>query len=144
MTHYDEGHYGTKRTADLVPKEEVVRLVKQRATDGAMKCSGATRIAEELGVSMGDVGATLDLLKVRITHCQLGLFGYSPEKKVVKAAAVVEPDLEKAIREGLVGGKLPCATAWAIATRLGIPKMAVSSACETLQFKVKPCQLGAF
>ncbi len=83
-------------------------------------------------------------MEIEISKCQLGLFGYSPEKMVVKAAEAVQPDLEKAIRSALMNDRLPCAAAWSIAETSGMPKMAVSSACEALKIKVKPCQLGAF
>jgi hypothetical protein len=33
---------------------------------------------------------------------------------------------------------------WEIASRLGIQKLDVASACETMGVKIKPCQLGAF
>jgi hypothetical protein len=31
-----------------------------------------------------------------------------------------------------------------IAAKLNIPRIKISFACETLQVKIKPCQLGAF
>ena len=34
--------------------------------------------------------------------------------------------------------------AWEIAKRFEISKMKVSSVCEQLKIKIKPCQLGAF
>ena len=40
--------------------------------------------------------------------------------------------------------KLSCRAAWDIAHRFKVPKMAVSAACEALNIKIKPCQLGAF
>ncbi|MBW1683324.1 MAG: hypothetical protein JRJ83_18275, partial [Deltaproteobacteria bacterium] len=69
---------------------------------------------------------------------------YSPEKSVVSPAEQVPPDLESAIRGALVEGRLPCASAWAIARKLGMAKMAVSAACEKLGIKISACQLGAF
>ena len=56
----------------------------------------------------------------------------------------VPDDLEDAIREKLINGKLNCASAWEVAKKLNIPKMHVSSACEKLGIKIKSCQLGAF
>ncbi len=54
------------------------------------------------------------------------------------------PELEKEIRSRLSNGRLPCAAAWEIAAERKIPRMKVSSACEALKIKIKPCQLGAF
>jgi len=86
----------------------------------------------------------VDLLDLRLSKCQLGLFGYQPAKKVVKARAPENREIEGAIRDALDDGKLACRDAWDIAGRIKVPKMAVSGACESLGLKIKPCQLGAF
>jgi hypothetical protein len=39
---------------------------------------------------------------------------------------------------------MPCAAAWDIAALREIPRLEVSSACEKLGIKIKPCQLDAF
>jgi hypothetical protein len=90
------------------------------------------------------IGAAADRLGIRLVKCQLGLFGYSPQKKIVQAPAAADPALETAIREKLENGRLACRHAWEIAAALHVPKMAVSAACEAMQIKIKPCQLGAF
>ncbi|MGD1987495.1 MAG: hypothetical protein PVF30_13460, partial [Desulfobacterales bacterium] len=89
-------------------------------------------------------GKTADLLEMTLAKCQLGLFGYKPNKKIVKAKAPENSDLEKAIRDALIDGKLPCRKAWDIARRQDLSKMAISAVCEHLKIKIKPCQLGAF
>jgi hypothetical protein len=81
---------------------------------------------------------------LRLVKCQLGLFGYHPEKKIVKPAASVRLDLEEAILAGLANERLPCQTAWLISDQLSIDKMEVSAACDAMGIKIKPCQLGAF
>ncbi len=124
--------------------EQIVAVVRERAKEGTLGCAEALRIAEELGVTPLAVGEAADDAHVRLVRCQLGLFGYGEQKRVVRPAESVSPELEQAIRAGLVGGRLPCATAWAIAARLGLPKMEVSNVAETLGIRIKPCQLGAF
>jgi hypothetical protein len=52
--------------------------------------------------------------------------------------------MEEAIRKALVEEKISCRAAWDIAQQFNVPKMAVSAACESLNLKIKPCQLGAF
>jgi hypothetical protein len=104
----------------------------------------AFKIAETLQVSPSDVGKTADLLEMTLVKCQLGLFGYKPNKKIVKAKAPENSDLEKAIRDALIDGKLPCRKAWDIARSQDLSKMAISAVCEHLKIKIKPCQLGAF
>ena len=83
-------------------------------------------------------------MNFRLVKCQLGLFGYTPEKKIVHAAKTVESALKEALQESLQDNRLPCASAWEIADRLQLRKMSVSNACEALGIKIKPCQLGAF
>ena len=124
--------------------ERIAAAIRKRVGDGTLKCAVAFRIAGELGVEPLAVGKTADELQVKLSHCQLGLFGYGEPKSIVKPADEVAPELEQAIRAGLVEGRLPCATAWAIAETLHIPKLEVSNAAERLQVRVRTCQLGAF
>jgi len=144
MTHEDAGHYAKKHSAERNVKPEITEAVKQRASDGAISCAAAHKIAVDLGVPPEEIGVGIDLLELRIVKCQLGLYGYRPEKKVVKPAEAVAEALEGAIKESLVEGRLSCTAAWDIAKRLGIAKMDVSSACEALKIKMVSCQLGAF
>jgi len=79
--------------------------------------------------------------------CQLGLFGYLPEKKIIKPQNTENQDLKDAIRNALVDGKLPCKDAWDIgdiASEFKIRKMTISSIVEAMKIKIKPCQIGAF
>ena len=123
----------------------VDRALRDAAGDEAeLPCAVAFEICARLGKPPEEIGAAADRVNIRLTKCQLGLFGYPPSKKIVKAAAVVEPELEQAIRSKLTGGRLPCRDAWNLAQAFRCPKMAVSAACETLGVKIKPCQLGAF
>jgi hypothetical protein len=101
-------------------------------------------LAGTLKVSAKEVGIAVDLMNFRITKCQLGLFGYHPEKKIATPAESVSEELGVEIQKHGVDGRLPCKTAWDIATRLNLHKMAVSRACEAMGVKIKPCQLGAF
>jgi hypothetical protein len=85
-----------------------------------------------------------DALGIRLYHCQLGLFGYDGEERIVHPAEELSSELEQAIREGLVVGRLPCAVAWAIANRFDLPKTHVANAAERLEIHIGQCQLGAF
>ncbi|MBA2880300.1 hypothetical protein HNR65_000607 [Desulfosalsimonas propionicica] len=116
----------------------------QRAKDGELPCSVAFEIANQLNTLPAAVGACADEMKLRLVKCQLGLFGYSPNKKIVKARPEVSDALRRAIGENLENGRLPCKRAFAIAADMGLRKMDISGACETLGIKIKPCQLGAF
>ncbi|MFH1983851.1 MAG: hypothetical protein ABIL58_18580 [Pseudomonadota bacterium] len=136
--------FATKHGADTTVNPEIRKAVIAKAKDGHLPCAAAFSIAHDLAVTPADVGRTVDLMEYRLTHCQLGLFGYQPHKKIVEPAASVSDDLAAAIRAALVSGRLPCREAWAISDALNIGKRVVSGACETLGIKIKPCQLGAF
>jgi len=131
-------------TSIKVSEERVRAAVREKVTEGTLRCAAAFRIAEELGVSPMVVGKMANELNVHLSRCQLGLFGYGEPKSVVMPAEGVSPELEQAIREGLVLGRLPCAVAWAIASRFRMPKLHVANAAEKLGVRIWECQLGAF
>jgi hypothetical protein len=54
--------------------DKVVEEIKKKAIGGKLPCATARQIADELGVSYRDVGDAADLLRVKITSCQLGCF----------------------------------------------------------------------
>ncbi len=144
MTHSDAGNYKAKHPSGVKVNEKIARAIEKKIIDGMITCADAEMIARALEVTIQDVGVAVDLMEIRINRCQLGLFGYSPEKVIVKPADSVPGELEKSLREALVNDRLPCASAWNIAAQFGVPRMGVSAACEALKIKVKPCQLGAF
>ena len=129
---------------DNQPDPAITQEIQVRLRKDALACAVAFDIAGKLGCTPAEVGRTADLLHVSLVKCQLGLFGYKPQKKIVDSRMPQEPALGDAIRDGLVDDRLPCKTAWRIAAQFGVPKMTVSSACEALGIKIKPCQLGAF
>jgi hypothetical protein len=124
----------------------VAAALKEKGLKEQISCADAESIARGLNEEMAEVGRNLDLLGVRIFRCQLGLFGYGEgeEKKVLKPAPEVAPEMQQAVTAVLVEGRLPCRAAWEIAGRLGVPRMAVAAAGEAMGLKVRPCQLGAF
>jgi hypothetical protein len=124
--------------------DRIASAVRERAQDATLGCAAAFRIAEEMTVMPLDVGRAADALEVRLVRCQLGLFGYGDPKRIVRPAERVAPELERAIRQGLVDGRLPCAEAWTIAARLGLSKLEVANAAEKLDIRITQCQLGAF
>ena len=124
--------------------DRVVAVVREEVGEGKLGCAQAFRIAERLNATPLMVGRAADALDVRLARCQLGLFGYGEKKRLVVAAETVAPELEQAIHEGLVLGRLPCTVAWAIASRFHMPKMAVANAAESLAIPIGQCQLGAF
>ncbi|MFQ5444801.1 MAG: hypothetical protein ACE5DO_07430 [Desulfobacterales bacterium] len=118
--------------------------ISKRIKEKVLSCKDAFEIAEKLQVPAAEVGTSADLLGVNIIKCQLGLFGYGEEKKPVKSQTKPILDLEHAIENALVNGKLPCKSAWTIASRLNVQRLTVSRAGEAMGIKIKSCQLGAF
>ncbi len=135
---------GNSNTGTGPTDAEIRKIVTKRSKDGQLPCARAFQAAEELGIAPARVGEYADAMGLKLVKCQLGLYGYTPEKKIVKKREPVEPELQAAIEASLVDGALSCASAWQIADRMGLKKMDVSGACETLEIKIKPCQLGAF
>jgi hypothetical protein len=144
MTHKDKKSYAKKRPPELKLNPVIADAVKQGSSDGKITCTAAFKVASKLKVTPGEVGATIDLLEIPVINCQLGLFGDGSANKGVKAAETVSPALEAAIRESLVKGKLPCASAWEIAKKFKMAKRETSSACEAMKIKISSCQLGTF
>jgi hypothetical protein len=136
--------YSQKHGRDAKPDHSIKNEILKRTKDEKVPCVFAFEIAEALQIVPYEVGKTADLMNFKITKCQLGLFGYLPQKKIVQPQDSVKEDLKDAISQSLSQGKLSCKRAWEIASRFNIGKMAVSKACETMGIKIKDCQLGAF
>lgn len=136
--------FSEKHTPGRRAGKEAVEAVLREAKEGKLPCAKAFKVAEEAGVEPSEVGLAADLNDISIVKCQLGLYGYGPEGKKIIPAVSVTPEIESAIRAGLAEGKLPCLTAWNIASRSKVKKMDISSACEALGIKISRCQLGAF
>lgn len=144
MTHKDAGHYAAKHPAGTAPDPTLAAALAAAANESRITCVAAFTVAADLAATPSAVGRTLDLLEHRIVACQLGLFGYSPEKKIVRAADDVSSELSDRLREAVADGRVTCAACWEVAEALGLQRMAVAAACEHLGLKIGPCQLGAF
>lgn len=144
MTREDAGKYSAKHASGATPNPETAAALTSRALDDRVSCTDAMTVATELGVSPAEVGKTLDLLEYRIVRCQLGLFGYSPQKRIVKPAEHVTDEVRDELERRAADGEISCASCWSIADTLSIERMEVSSACERLGIKIRHCQLGAF
>jgi len=144
MENERKGSYRQKHGPDQKVNTKASLAVKKHASNAEIPCAVAFKIAAELGIPPLEVGIAADFLEIRVTKCQLGLYGYRPNKKIVTPAETVSQTLEETIRRHLVNGRLPCKAAWKIAKKLKISKLAVSSACEALRVRITSCQLGSF
>ena len=136
--------FAKKHKGSIKLNPSIKKAVLKRSKEEKLPCAVAFEIATELDVEAAEVGKTVDLLNFRLVKCQLGLFGYWPEKKIIKPQDTENQDLKDAIRNALVDGRLPCKNAWDIASEFKIRKMTISSIAEAMKIKIKPCQIGAF
>ena len=136
--------FSDKHNAADKPNPEIMKKIEQRSKNKEIPCALAFEIIEESGFLPADIGKNIDLMNFKLIKCQLGLFGYTPDKKIVNAQDTPDNDLKAAIKGALVNDKLPCQSAWEIADRFQVPKLTVSGVAEGMGIKVKPCQLGAF
>ena len=144
MTHKDKGHFAAKHPQGAVVSDELRQAIEKKSRNHSITCAAAHDIARNLIISPMEVGKAIDLLEYHIRKCQLGLFGYHPEKKIVKPAAHVPSDLKNSIFTHLQNGRLSCAKAWELAEVMELSRLKFCGTCETLNIKISPCQLGAF
>ena len=136
--------FAAKHEPNAKPDSLITNKILSRSKNKELPCALAFEIAKELQVSADAVGKDADLLNFKLTKCQLGLFGYQHQKKIIKPQRSVNQDLQDTIVDALVEGKLSCQSAWDIASRLKVQKMDISGVCEVMQIKINNCQLGAF
>jgi hypothetical protein len=144
MGHEDAGHYAAKHAPGTLLNPQITELVKQRVSQGKITCSDAHRIAHELNVPPAEVGVTIDLLEIKISRCQLGLFGYGQKNRIVQPAKDVSPELKNALENARKENRISCVVAWELAKKFGISRIDIAAACEALQIKISSCQLGTF
>lgn len=117
----------------------------QELVDGKLPCARAFALAERIGVDPIEIGQIATQESIKISHCQLGLFGYPQGKRPVENFKdQVTDELRQLVASRLVDGQLPCAVAWKIASQMDVPKMRVSAAAEELKLRIRDCQLGCF
>lgn len=132
-----------KQAPDGPVDPRIAEALAARRKGNTLSCAEAFDIARKLDAEKIEVGRALDMMKIKIVKCQLGLFGYEGGKRV-------KPDNhpQKALLEALSSfreaGRMPCSRAFEIAGELGVGRRTVANACETLEIKITPCQLGAF
>lgn len=126
--------------------ERLEEVIRRELINGRLPCARAFALAEEYGLSPRAVGDEATRQSIKISRCQLGLFGYDDlgERRIVKPAAEVSGALKTVISSRLVEGKVPCRVIWEIASEQKLKKIEVAGAIETLGLRISDCQLGCF
>ena len=136
--------YSQKHDQNLLPDPMIEKEMHKRATNQEIPCALAFEIAGDLGMTTMAVGQTADLMNIAVVKCQLGLFGYKPENKIIKAQDTSNQSLKDAIIESAENNRLSCKRAWQIAVQFNINKLVVGNVSQANGIKIKSCQLGAF
>lgn len=136
--------------------QQLQQAMKEQLEDGKLPCRQAFAIAQELELEPIEVGLAASEAGIRISRCQLGLFGYGPKAegkhKIVHAMDKVPERLAARLRaeaevnllsEDAKPG-ITCTGVWRSADGLDYPRMKAASAVEAMGLKVTRCQLGCF
>jgi hypothetical protein len=128
--------------------ERLHQAMSKRLEDGKLPCNRAFAIARSLGLDPFAVGLAADEASIRISRCQLGLFGYGPKAegkhKIVHAMDEVPERLAARLRAEAEAGNITCAAVWRVADALHYGRFKTSSAVEAMGLRVSHCQLGCF
>ena len=136
--------------------ERIHKTILEHLEDGMLPCNRAFAIAHSLNVDPLSVGLVANEAGIRISRCQLGLFGYGPKAegkhKIVHPMDQVPERLAARLRAEAESGPqaqagekgITCAAIWRAADGLGYRRIEASSAVEAMGLKVTRCQLGCF
>lgn len=144
MSSSSKKDFSKKHSIDTKIDENIKKEVLERSKNKELSCAIAFAISADTDTPIAQIGIAADLSRIKLIKCQLGLFGYQPEKKVVSGKEDVDPTLKRHIVNQVSEGRLSCRKAWEIASQSNVSKMHVSNACEAMNVKIAPCQLGAF
>ncbi len=128
--------------------ENLLQAMQERLEDGQLSCGKAFAVVQTLGAEPLRVGLTANEAGIRISKCQLGLFGYGPKAegkhKIVHAMDEVPERLAARLRAASDEGQITCEAVWQVADGLGFRRLEASSAVEAMGLHVSHCQLGCF
>ena len=147
MQQNTAAHYALKHTEQSICPE-VVNALKNKAVEGRISCAAVHAIARSFHMPPLEVGVQADIIELRLTRCILGLFGHERKKqesrKNLDIHVHISSELKKIILKQAKDKKITCIECWGIARQLKLKPSHVSSACEKMGIKIKPCQIGAF
>lgn len=103
--------------------------------DGKLSCLKAFKVARLIGKKPSEMSAITKNLKIKITDCELGVFGQLDFHA---------PNLElyKELKEKYINNEMPCKTLWNEAQKSSLK--IVGSTAKHTDIEVTDCQLGCF
>jgi hypothetical protein len=132
----------------MIVDERLHQAILKRLEDGKLPCIRAFAVARSLDLDPLTVGLAADEAGIRISRCQLGLFGYGPKTegkhKIVHAMDEVPERLAGRLRSEAEAGDITCAAVWRVAEALHVQRLKTASAVEAMGLRVSVCQLGCF
>jgi hypothetical protein len=129
-------------------QETLLRTMQENLVDGQLPCAQAIAIASRLDLEPAAIGLAANQAGIRISRCQLGLFGYGPKAenrhKIVHPLAQMPPGFEVHLYQVTNADGIPCAALWDLAASLSLTRLEAACAAESLGVRVSHCQLGCF
>lgn len=127
----------------------IADAIRARLEDGRLPCAAARDVADALGVAQIEVGRTADQLRIRLTRCQLGLFGTPGHAKGWEVAGVASGPVPDGLEEALLAAcdehrEISCERLWREAERFSVERVPVAYLADRLGIKIRECRLGAF
>lgn len=133
-----------KKHSGVQLNQAIIQRILQASSNGRLTCASAHRLAKAQNCLPKQIRKQADLLELRISQCQLGLFGYGQNKKKFNSGTDISSKLKDRILDVQCDGIIDCKTCWEIAKEFKISKIDMGSVCEQLEIRIKSCQLGVF
>lgn len=106
--------------------------------DGKLSCLKAFKVARLIGMKPKDMAAVTKSMNIKITNCELGVFGK------LKFSDMNDEIYNKLSQNFKKDKKIDCEVAFHTAQDKGLSLKKVGSAINNSDIQVKHCQLGCF
>ena len=119
-------------------KTQLDLLMTNLDEDGKLSCLKAFKVARLIGVKPKEMDAITKSLNIKITNCELGVFGK------LKFSDMDNNIYNKLSENFNQESKVECQVAWYTAREKGASLKKVGSTINNSNIKVTHCQLGCF
>lgn len=122
--------------------ENIASSIKSAVSNNTITCVNAHSICKKSGITPSEIGIQLDLLGIKIVECQIGLFG--PKTNKSDDDTKIDEKVLNRIKQEQKENRISCLKCWEILKELKLSRKKIGNACDQINIKIKPCQLGAF